>query len=86
MVLEVHETYFEHLKKKKGETEEPEPIQREKFVFRTKFRMIDAIKYAKLSIYMLYLQDEKNRVKAKLYLSNFTIKTHYSFMDLYFRN
>lgn len=35
---------------------------------------------------MLYLQDEKNRVKAKLYLSNFTIKTHYSFLDLYFKN
>jgi hypothetical protein len=55
-------------------------------VFRTKFRVIDAIKYGKSSVYMLYMQDDKNKVKGKLYLKNFSIKTHYSFLDLYFKN
>ena len=34
---------------------------------------------------MLYLQDDKKRVKAKLYIQSFTIKSHYSFIDLYMK-
>lgn len=35
---------------------------------------------------MLYLLDDKDRVKGKLYIQNFTIRSHYSFMDLYIKN
>jgi hypothetical protein len=48
--------------------------------------VIDAIKYAKSGVYMRYLVDEKKRVKGKLYIQNFSIKSHYSFMDLYIKN
>jgi len=35
---------------------------------------------------MIYLQDEKKRVKGKFYLEAFSIKSHYSFIDLYITN
>ena len=48
---------------------------------------MDAIKYAKSSVYMLYLTDKNNKkVKGKFYLQNFSIKSHYSFIDLYIKN
>jgi hypothetical protein len=78
LVIEVHETYFEKSKRK----DDP-PVQMERFIARSKLTILDCIKYAKTGIYMLYLQDDKKRVKGKLYLSNFSIKSHYSFMDLY---
>jgi hypothetical protein len=34
---------------------------------------------------MLYLQDDKKRVKAKLFIQSFQIKSHYSFIDLYMK-
>ena len=35
---------------------------------------------------MLYLSDSHNKVKAKLFIENFSIRQHYSFMDLYIKN
>ncbi len=40
----------------------------ERFIARSKLTILDCIKYAKTGIYMLYLQDDKKRVKGKLYL------------------
>jgi hypothetical protein len=76
-VIEVHETYFDRAKKTN------EPVQMERFFARAKMSILDCLKYAKSGVYMLYLQDDKKRVKGKLYLSNFSIKSHYTFMDLY---
>jgi hypothetical protein len=41
---------------------------KDKFYCRTKFTILDAIKFAKSSVYMLYLVDDKDRVKGKLYM------------------
>lgn len=68
VILEIHETYFEKPKGKKGDAEE---IQREKFLCRTKFRLLDALKFAKEDVYMLFLYDEKKKVKGKIFLQNF---------------
>ena len=84
LVIEVHETFFENLKKKKGE--EPQTIQKERFIARCEMDVIDAVKYAKSGVFMRYLLDEKKRVKGKLYIQNFSIKCHYSFIDLYIKN
>jgi hypothetical protein len=35
---------------------------------------------------MLYLYDEKKKIKGKLYLENFSIKSHNSFIDLYMKH
>ena len=48
--------------------------------------ILDAIKYAMSDTYLIYLQDGKGKVKAKLYINNFSIRQHYSFMDLYIKN
>jgi hypothetical protein len=52
---------------------------------KTAFTILDAIKYAISGTYMLYLEDEKKKVKAKLFMENFSIRQHYSFMDLYIK-
>ena len=80
LVLEVHETFFET--KKKGE----EQVQKERFYCRTKLNLIDGLKFAKDSAYMLYLTDDKKKIKGKLYLDKFSIKSHNSFMDLYMKH
>jgi len=67
LVIDIYETYFETPKKKKGESE-GEPIQRERFHGRSKICILDALKFAKTSVYMVYLQDEKNKIKGKIYL------------------
>ena len=41
---------------------------------RTSFTIIDAIKYAISGAYCLYLEDDKKKVKAKLFLENFSIR------------
>jgi hypothetical protein len=85
LMIEIHETYFETPKAQKGK-EPPKPIQREKFMFRAKFSILDAIKYAQEAVFMVYLLDNKKRVKGKFYLQNFSLKSHYSFVDLYITN
>jgi len=35
---------------------------------------------------MCYLLDQKKRVSGKFYISNFQLKSHYSFMDLKIKN
>jgi len=43
-MVEIHETYFETPKVKKGEI--ATPVQKEKFLCRSKFSILDALKYA----------------------------------------
>jgi len=68
LMVEIHETFFE-VPKKQSKGEPVRPIQREKFLFRGKFSVLDALKYAlDDGVFMLYLQDAKKRVKGKFYL------------------
>ena len=54
---------------------------------RAKFSILDAIKLGKDNVYMLFLTDKQGKqVKGKFYLQNFSIKSHYSFIDLYIKN
>jgi len=55
-------------------------------MFRAKFSILDAIKYAQEAVYMIYLLDNKKRVKGKFYVQKFSLKSHYSFVDLYITN
>lgn len=41
---------------------------------KTSFTILDAIKYALSGTYMLYLEDDKKKVKAKLFMDNFSIR------------
>ena len=54
---------------------------------RAKFSILDGIKLGKDNVYMLFLTDKSgSKVKGKFYLQNFSIKSHYSFIDLYIKN
>lgn len=85
LIIDIYETYFEKPKKKKNEGD-PESIQKEKFHGRAKLLILDALKFSKTAVFMLYLYDEKNKIKGKIYIQNFSIKCHYSFLDLYIKN
>lgn len=52
---------------------------------KTSFTILDAIKYAHSGTYVLFLEDEKKKIKAKLFMDNFSIRQHYTFMDLYMK-
>ena len=83
LVIEIHETYFEVDKKAPDPNT---PVQKERFMCRSTVSILNALKYAKESVYMVYLHDAKKKVKAKMFLSNFSLKCHYSFIDLYIKS
>ena len=41
---------------------------------RSTFTILDAIKYAIDGTYIIYMEDEKKKVKGKLFMENFSIR------------
>ena len=82
--LRIMDVYQETPKKKKGE-EEPVPITKEVTIGKATVSLLDAIMYGKNSIYMIYVYDDKNKFRFRLYIKNFSIRQHYTFMDLYMK-
>lgn len=77
---------FTEIPKKKKDNEPVKPIEKEYTVGKTHLTFLDAIIYAKNSVYVLKVLDEKGRPRFRMYLQKFSIKQHYTFMDLYIKN
>lgn len=72
--------------KKKNKSDDPVPVEKELTIGKASISILDAIMYAKNSVYMVFAYDERGKVRFRLYLKNFSIKQHYTFMDLYIKN
>lgn len=83
--LRIMEIYTE-IPKKKKDGEQGQPIEKEYTIGKTHFTLLDAIIYAKNSVYVLKVNDEKGKPRFRMYLQKFSIKQHYTFMDLYIKN
>ena len=83
--IRIMEIYTETPKKKK-DGEEPKPIEKEITIGRATITILDAIIYAKNSVYMIMVNDDKGKARFRMYIQKFTVKQHYTFMDLYTKN
>ena len=74
-VLEIRlmEIYTETPKKKK-DGEELKPIEKEITIGKTTLSMLDAIIYAKNSVYMIMVNDDKGKARFRMYIQKFSIK------------
>ena len=85
LMIEIYETFFDKLKSK-VKVQPPKTVRKEKFISRGKFSILNAIKFAKSAVYMCYLTDHKRRVNGKFFISNFSLNSHYTFIDLQIKN
>ena len=65
---------FTEIPKKKKDNEPGKPIEKEYTVGKTHLTFLDAIIYAKNSVYVLKVLDEKGRPRFRMYLQKFSIK------------
>ena len=77
---------YTEVPKKKKDGEEPKPVEKEITIGKATITILDAIIYAKNSVYMLKVNDDKGKPRFRMYIQNFSIKQHYTFMDLYTKN
>lgn len=82
--IRVMHIFTETPKKKNGE--EQKPIEKEITIGKATLSLLDAIIYAKNSVYMIMANDEKGKPRFRMYIQKFSIKQHYTFMDLYTKN
>ena len=65
---------FTETPKKKKDGAEPKPIEKELTVGRATLTLLDAIIYAKNSVYMIMVNDEKGKPRFRMYIQKFSIK------------
>ena len=77
---------YTEVPKKKNKNEEAKPVEKEITIGKATVSLLDAVMYAKNSVYMVFAYDDRGKVRFRIYLQRFSIKQHYTFMDLYTKN
>lgn len=65
---------YTEVPKKKKDGEEPKPVEKEITIGKASITILDAIIYAKNSVYMLKVNDDKGKPRFRMYIQKFSIK------------